>query len=313
MKAIILKAFGDASNLIEAEVPIPEISDDEVLIRTKAISINPVDIKTRKGKSLAGKLKDYDPIILGWDISGIVLNTGREVSLFKTGDEVFGMINFPGHGKAYAEYVGARQTHLALKPPKISHAEAAAGCLAALTAWQLLKDNVVPGSKVLIHSAAGGVGHYAVQMAKYLGAQVTATSSSKNKEFVLSLGASMHIDYENQRFEEILYDFDFVLDSIGGEYTERSFKVLKPGGTIICLPSAASENITEEARKRGLNGDHFLVQSDGEDMKEISYLFDQGIIQSFVSKSYSFDKIRDAHLQIETGKTRGKIVVLIDN
>ena len=312
MKAFILKAFGDVSNLVEADLLIPEISDDEVLLKTKAISINPVDIKTRKGKGLAGKLKDYDPIILGWDISGIVIKTGREVTQFKTGDEVFGMINFPGHGKAYAEYVSASQTHLALKPPKISHSEASAGSLAALTAWQLLKDKVISGSKVLIHSAAGGVGHYAVQMAKYLGAEVTGTSSIKNKELVLSLGASGHIDYENQRFEEILHDFDFVLDSIGGDYTERSFKVLKPGGTIICLPSGASENITEEARIRGLRGDHFLVQSNGEDMKEISDLLDQGIIKSFISKTFSFDEIRDAHLQIETGKTRGKIAVVLD-
>jgi NADPH:quinone reductase-like Zn-dependent oxidoreductase len=149
-------------------------------------------------------------------------------------------------------------------------------------------------------------------MAKYLGAEVAGSSSLQNREFVLSLGASMHIDYENQRFEEILRDLDFVMDAIGGENTERSFEVLKPGGTIICLPSAASENITEEARKRGLKGDHFLVHSDGGDMKEISELFDKGIIKSFVSKTYSFDEIREAHLQIETGKTRGKIAVVID-
>jgi NADPH:quinone reductase-like Zn-dependent oxidoreductase len=199
-----------------------------------------------------------------------------------------------------------------MKPSGISHPEAAAGSLAALTAWQVLKDKIVSGSKVLIHSAAGGVGHYAVQMAKHLGADVTGTSSLQNKEFVLSLGASMHIDYENQRFEEMVQDFDFVLDSIGGENTERSFKVLKPGGTIICLPSAASENITEDARKRGLKGDHFLVKSDGEDMREISDLFDKGFIKSYVSKSYSFNEIREAHLQIETGKTRGKIAIVID-
>jgi NADPH:quinone reductase-like Zn-dependent oxidoreductase len=313
MKAIILQGFGDAGNLIKTDIPIPNILDNEVLVKVKAIGINPVDIKTRSGKALAGMLKEFNPIILGWDISGIITETGRSVTSFKPGDEVFGMINFPGHGKAYAEYVAVPEGHLASKPSNISHEDAAAASLAALTAWQILKGKagIKPGNKVLIHAAAGGVGHYAVQMAKSLGAYVAGTTSGKNREFVLGLGASEHIDYEKQRFEEILYDMDFVLDAIGGDYIDRSLTVLKPGGTIISIPSGANENIYERARAKGMNGNTFMVQSNGNDMKEISDLLQKGIVKSYVSKTFPFDEIQSAHLQIESGKTRGKIVLKV--
>jgi len=218
MEAFILKDFGGTENLIKTEVPLPVVLDDEVMVKVKAISINPVDVKTRLGKGQAGRLKDFDTIILGWDISGIVTEAGRLATTFKKGDEVFGMVNFPGHGKAYAEFVSASERHLALKPDTVSHEEAAAASLAALTAWQILKDKagIKTGDKVLIHAAAGGVGHFAVQMAKYLGAYVIGTASGKNKDFVLGLGASEHIDYKVQRFEDVLKNIDFVLDTIGG-------------------------------------------------------------------------------------------------
>jgi NADPH:quinone reductase-like Zn-dependent oxidoreductase len=312
MKAIILKGFGGVENLLKTDIPVPYISDTEVLVKVKAIGINPVDIKTRKGKGAASRLSSFDPIILGWDISGIVTNTGRKVTSLKKGDEVFGMINFPGHGKAYAEYVAAPEAHLALKPANISHEEAAGASLAALTAWELLKSaGIKPGYKVLIHSAAGGVGHFAVQMSRYLGAEVTGTSSGKNKEFIFSLGASAHIDYENQRFEDVLHNMDFVLDTIGGNYIDRSLKVLKPGGTLICIPSGSSEMVAEKAKEQGKTGSHFMVKSNGVCMKEIADLLKEGKLKSIVSKTYSMDDIQEAHLQIETGKTRGKIVVVV--
>lgn len=311
MKAIILKGFGGVENLVLTNLPVPAISDNEVIVRVKAIGINPIDIKTRKGKGLAGVLKEFDPIIPGWDISGTITKTGSKVSTFREGDDVFGMINFPGHGKAYAEYVAADEAHLALKPSVISHEEAAAASLAALTAWQVLKykAGIKNGDRILIHSAAGGVGHYAVQMAKHLGAWVAGTSSAKNKDFVLNLGADQHIDYEKQNFEDLLHDLDFVLDTIGGEYSDRSFEVLKPGGNIICIPSGTSEDITEKAGATGLKGSHFRVQSNGENMKEIADLLEKGIVKSFISKTFMFNEIHAAHNQMETGKTRGKIVV----
>jgi len=311
MKAIILKGFGGVENLIKTELLVPVIADNEVLVKVKSFSINPVDIKTRLGRGHASRLKEYNPIILGWDISGIVTDTGKSVTSFKIGDEVFGMVNFPGHGKAYAEYVAAPEAHLALRPFNISTEEASAASLAALTAWQILKKKfrIKPGYRVLIHSAAGGVGHYAVQMAKHLGAYVIGTSSAANKNFVLNLGASEQIDYENQIFENEVSDVDFVLDTMGGEYIDRSLLTMRCGGTIISIPSGASEFVLEKAKAKGMNGENFRVQSNGVDMKEISDLLQMGIVKSHVSNIFSIDEIRDAHLQIESGKTRGKIVV----
>lgn len=311
MKAIILEGFGGVENLVFSEQPVPGISGNEVLVQVKAIGINPVDIKTRKGKGLADSLKNNNPIIPGWDISGVVIDTGDSVSLFRPGDEVFGMVNFPGHGKAYAEFVAAPESHLALKPLEITFEEAAGASLAALTAWQILKEKVQlkPGDRVLIHAAAGGVGHFAVQMAKYLGADVAGTASESNREFVLSLGAAVHVDYENVPFETVISDMDFVLDTIGGAYIDRSLRVLRKGGTIVCIPSAASEGLEEKAAAAGLTGSKFLVQSDGKNMHEIASLLGQGIIRSHISAIYPFDQVQSAHLQIETGKTRGKIVL----
>jgi NADPH:quinone reductase-like Zn-dependent oxidoreductase len=189
MKAIILKDFGGVENLVPAEIPVPTIAADEVLVKLKTISINPVDAKTRSGKGVAGRMKDESPIILGWDLSGEITEVGADVTAFKPGDEVFAMIDFPKSGKAYAEYVKAKADELALKPAGISHEEAAAATLAALTSWQAFHTYapIKPGDRVLIHAASGGVGHYAVQIAKHLGAYVIATSSAANREFVLGL------------------------------------------------------------------------------------------------------------------------------
>jgi NADPH:quinone reductase-like Zn-dependent oxidoreductase len=313
MKAIILRDFGGVENLIEAEVPVPDISDNEVLVKVKAFSINPVDIKTRIGKGVALKLKDHPPMILGWDFSGIILVAGKSVKTFKKADEVFGLIRFPEPGRTYAEYVVSSESELALKPSNISFEEAAAAPLAAMTAWQILKDRVIikAGYNVLIHSAAGGVGHYAVQMSKFLEAYVIGTASSANRDFVMDLGASEHVDYEKERFEHVVNDIDFVLDTRGGEYIDRSLEVLKPGGIIISIPSGASESVRMKAEAKGFRGESFSVRPNGKNMKEIADLMEQGIVKSFVSRIYGFNEIQSAHRQIETGKTKGKIVVKI--
>lgn len=313
MKAIVLKEFGDVENLIVEEVPTPIINDNEVLVQVKAISINPVDMKTRSGKALAARLKTESPIILGWDISGVITQVGSKVTDFKEGDEVFGMVNFPGHGKAYAEYVVAPATQLAIKPQNISHQEAAAATLAALTAWKALETHaqIQAGQRLLVHAAAGGVGHYAVQMAKHFGAYVIGTSSAANKDFVLSLGADEHIDYKAQPFEEVVNELDVVLDAVGGDNIERSFEVVKKGGIVITLPSNTSEGIVEKARQKGIKGMFFMVDSDGEAMRKIASLLEQGVVKSHVSAVYSFNDIQKAHQQIATGSTRGKIVITL--
>jgi NADPH:quinone reductase-like Zn-dependent oxidoreductase len=314
MKAIILEEAGGAENLKLTELPAPAISDNEVLIKTRAISINPVDIKTRSGKSLYNELKANNPFIIpGWDVSGTVTEAGKEVTRFKPGDEVFGMINFPGHGKAYAEYVAAPAEHLVIKPANITHEEAAAATLAALTAWQAVVTNarVKKGQKVVIQAAAGGVGHYAVQIAKHLGAYVIGTSSAENKNFVISLGADEHIDYKKRRLDAVVTDADFVLDPIGGDNIDPSLGAVKKGGTVIMLPSFFKDQIAEKSRVKGVNGYYFSVRSNGADMQQLAGLLEKGIIRSHVSQTFPFDKIKEAHLQIETGKTRGKIVVTI--
>jgi len=313
MKAIILKEFGDVENLVITELPQPEIKADEVLVQVKAISINPVDVKTRSGKGMAGRLKEFQPLILGWDISGVITKVGADVSEFQAGDEIFGMVNFPGHGQAYAEYVAAPASHLAKKPQNISHEEAAAATLAALTAWQVMVDNakVKAGQKALIHAAAGGVGHYAVQLAKHLGLHVIGTSSAANRDFVLGLGADEHIDYRSQKFEEVVSDLDFVLDALGGENIDRSLEVVKPGGTLISIPSGMSEVLTEKAKSKNINAYFILVQSNGQQMKILADLLEKGILKSHVSHSFPFENLAEAHLQVETGRTVGKVVVTL--
>ncbi|SFF03459.1 NADPH:quinone reductase [Pedobacter antarcticus] len=309
MKAIILKEFGSADQLQIQELEIPAVKEQEVLIRVKAISINPVDIKTREGKGAAGKIGEERPIILGWDISGIVTESRSE--RFKVGDEVFGMVNFPGHGKAYAEYVSAPADQLVLKPVSISHIDAAAATLAALTAWQALVTNakVKAGDRVLIHAAAGGVGNYAVQIAKHLGAYVIGTSSGAKKDFVLSLGADEHIDYTAVPFEQATRDIDFVLDTIGGDNIDRSLKVIKKGGTIISIPSGFREMVAEKTKDSGINGYFIMVQSDGQDMQQIARLLENGQLKSHVSQVFDFEDMIIAHKALETGRTQGKIVV----
>lgn len=313
MKGIVLKGFGGVENLEMIDLPIPVIAENEVLVKTEALGVNPVDIKTRMGKGLAEILKFIDPLILGWDISGIIVETGRKVKTFRKGDEVFGMVNFPGHGKAYAEFVIAQESHIALKPANISHKDAAAASLAALTAWQILneKTTIKPGDKVLIHGASGGVGHYAVQMARNLGAKVTGTSSGRNKEFILTLGAAGHIDYEKFPFEDFTDKQDFVLDTIGGEYIDRSLKILKPGGTIVSINSGTSESVTEKASAKGANGFTYRVQSSGKNMNEIARMLEKGDVISYVSKSYPLDDVRSAHLHLETKRTIGKVVLTL--
>lgn len=311
MKAIVLKEFGGTENLEVQELPIPTVSESEVLVKVKSLSINPVDVKTRAGKGMAGRMKELKPLILGWDVSGVVEAVGASVQGFKKGDEVFGMVNFPGHGQAYAEYVLAPESHLALKPAQISHEAAAAATLAALTAWQVLVTHaeIKKGDRVLIHAAAGGVGHYAVQIAKHLGAYVIGTSSQANKDFVLSIGADEHIDYKNQVLEEAVKDVDFVLDTLGGDTIDHSLEVIKKGGALISIPSGLNQAVVDKAHAKGIKGSFMLVQSSGQDQTALAELLAKGTIKSEVAQVYSFADMAQAHAHVETARTRGKVIV----
>ncbi|MEO8583963.1 MAG: NADP-dependent oxidoreductase [Flavitalea sp.] len=311
MRAIILKDFGGSDQLEVTDILVPEIESNEVLVQMKTFGLNPVDVKTRKGKGQAARLKNENPMILGWDISGTVIKTGSEVNSFKNGDEVFGMINLPGIGKAYAEFVAAPEAHIAIKPKNISHQEAAAAGIAAMTAYQALTKHAVikKGDTILIHAASGGVGHYAVQIAKHLGAYVIATSSVQNKNFVMELGADEHIDYKAKPFEEVSPVVDLILDTIGGENIDRSLKILKEGGTIVAIPSGISESVTEKAMAQGKIGIFFFALSNGDDMQEIASLLASGAIKSKVTKQFQLENIRAAHDLLESGRAVGKMVV----
>lgn len=313
MRAVILKGFGGTENLVIKEVKKPETNSDEVLVKVKAIGIDQIDIKTRQGGGMADRLKEEDPMILGWDIAGEVVHLGNDESEFKIGDAVFGTVNFPGIGNSYAEYVVAPESQLALKPENITFAEAAGATQSPLTAWQALVDtgHVKKGDKVLIHGAAGGVGSFAVQIAKKLGAYVIGTGAGKDKDFILKLGADECVDYQTQKFEEIVSDLDFILDSIGDDNFVRSLKVLKPEGTIVLLPSDKKEAAEKAAKEKGIkNFHHILMHSSGKDMKEIAKMLEDGSMKSPISKTYSLDEIRQAHEEMTSGHHTGKIVVV---
>lgn len=315
MKAVVLKDFGGVENLVIEEVAKPEAFSDEVLIKVKAIGIDQIDVKTRQGGGMAERLKQERPMILGWDVAGEIVHLGNDESEFKIGDAVFGTINFPGIGNSYAEYVVSPESQLALKPDNISFEEAAGATQSPLTAWQALVDtgHVKEGDRVLIHGAAGGVGSFAVQIAKKLGAHVIATASAGDKDFVLGLGADECIDYKNQKFEELVSDVDFVLDSIGDDTFVRSLEVLKPEGMIVLLPTSKKEAADKVAKEKGVkNYHHMLMHSSGKDMKGIAKMLEEGSMKSNVSKTYPLDKIREAHEEMVSGHHRGKIVVVLD-
>lgn len=313
MKAIVLKGAGGTDQLKLEEVPDPSPQKGEVLVKVKAFSINPVDIKTRKGAAFYNTLRENNPLILGWDISGEVVEAGDGVNGLKKGDAVFGMVNFPGHGKGYAEYVAAPTDHLAHKPSQLSHEAAAAATLALLTAWQALVQvaNVQGGQKVLIQAAAGGVGHFAVQVAKHLGAYVVGTGSGANKEFVLQLGANEFIDYTEGAFEEAVQNVDLVFDAVGGAYPLRSLSTLKEGGKLIAIAGGLTDEVKREAESKKVEASSYLVHSSGADMNELAGLLQKEIIKPHVFKTYAFDEISKAHQQVETGRTRGKVVLTV--
>lgn len=312
MKAIILDKTGGIENLHYTSLDEPTLHENEVLVEVKAIGINPVDYKVRM---IAGVLHSICgegyPLVLGWDIAGQVVSLGSEVKNLKIGDRVFGMVNFPGRGNAYAQYVASPEDHLALIPDNLSFEKAAATTLAALTALQVIKGRVKKGDKILIHAGSGGVGHFAIQMAKQLGAYVITTCSGKNRDFVMSLGADEHIDYRTQRYYETLSGIDFVLDSLGGDNILKSLKVVKEGGVIVTIPAPPSNEVIEEGKKAGVDISFLLVKSDGDDMNMLKAYLENGYIVPHVSKTFSFDEMGEAHSQLESGRTVGKVVVTV--
>ncbi|HEY5744782.1 MAG TPA: NADP-dependent oxidoreductase [Chryseolinea sp.] len=312
MKAITLKEIGSVENLAIADLPMPIPEPDEILIEVKAISINPSETYLRKDKTNHWIFGDDSPVILGWDVSGVVTVVGKNVSGFAVGDEVFGVIRHPGHGKAYAEYAVAPAAHMAHKPANVSHEQAAAATLAALTALQpIQKVTIKPGQKVLITGAGGGVGHFAVQLAKHFGAYVIALASGARREFVLGLGADDFIDYQTQRFEHLVSNVDLVIEAAKVDgHLLRSLEVVKPGGSLISLWSYITADEAAKASKLGVNAFFNMVLSSGKDMKVIAELLRSQAIVPHVSKVFRLAEVARAHAEIEKNHTQGKIVLI---
>jgi NADPH:quinone reductase-like Zn-dependent oxidoreductase len=318
MKAITLKKNGGIENLVLTDAPKPALKPGEVLIKVKAIGINPVDAFVRQHefalKEILQPQNGQDNFILGWDVAGTVTETAPDVTTFKQGDDVFGLVNFYGQGNAYAEYVAAPAAQLALKPANVGYKEAAAASLAALTAWQALFTyaKVKKGDKVLIHGAAGGVGHYAVQLAKHAGAYVIATGSAAKRDFIESLGADEYIDYTREKFEDRVKDADIVLDPIFGDHILRSLDAVKKGGRVISLLSYFNEQpVADKVKEKEVFAHRLSVVSSGDDAEQIATLLANGSLHSHIAAAYDFADLPKAHTQVETGKTQGKIVVTI--
>lgn len=262
MKAIILNTAGGIEKLTYQDMEKPTVKAGEILIKVKAIGLNPMDAVIRSDEQfLTSFLGNERPAILGWDVAGEVVELGTEVTNFEIKDPVFALTN----GRGYAEYVAVNAAMAVRKPANVSYDEAAAVPIAAITAWQALVrvGKVKKGDQVLIHAGAGGVGHFAIQIANHFGATVIATSSSKNRDFILSLGADQHIDYTTEKFYEMLRDIDLVLDTIGGETREKSIEVVKNGGTIVTIIPPITEGLEEKARKRGINLSLLIGQPNG--------------------------------------------------
>jgi NADPH:quinone reductase-like Zn-dependent oxidoreductase len=304
MKAVRIHQTGGPDVLQYEDAPRPAPGEGELLVRVYAAGVNPVDAKFRQGNSNLPF-----PFTLGFDISGSVESVGSGVTRFKAGDAVFAYLSLR-RGGGYAQYALVRESEAAPKPATIDFPKAAAVPLAALTAWQALIDNakLEKGQNVLIHGGSGGVGSFAVQIAKSRGARVLATASTKNLDLLRELGADTPIDYTAAKFEEIAKDMDIVLDTVGGETQSRSWGVLKKGGVLVSIVGPVDQNA---AKEHGARGVAMMVKPDTAELAQIGTLIDEGKIKPVLSQVLRLEDARKAHELIESKHTRGKIVLRV--
>lgn len=330
MKAAYINRYGNINDVQLGEQSTPVLTENDVLIKVHAASVNPLDLRVLEGEFKA-ILPVQFPFILGNDFAGTVVQVGANVTQFKIGDEVYAKTD---NNSAFAEYTVIQESSLALKPQNISMELAASLPLVSLTAWQALVEiaKVKAGQKVLIHAGSGGVGSIAIQLAKHLGATVATTTSEKNIPWVKALGADIVIDYKTMDFEQELKDYDVVLDTQGGKTLEKSLNVLKRGGRIISIsgpPDRAfaeaikanwllkyiipllSWSIRNKAKKRGITYAFLFMQPNGQQLSEISKLVESGKINPVVDKTYEFSEIKDAFQYVNTGRAKGKIVLKV--
>jgi len=330
MKAFILDRYGGAEHLRAGDMPDPDLREDDVLVRVQSAGVNLLDSKIRSGEFK--RILPYRlPLILGHDVAGAVVRVGARVRRFQTGDEVYAR---PADGRigAFAEFIAIKEEDVAIKPTAVSMEEAASIPLVGLTAWQALieRANLKRGEKVLIHAGSGGVGTFAIQLAKHVGATVATTTSTANVELVRGLGADIVIDYKKDDFAEVLRDYDVVLNSLDKVTLEKSLEVLKPGGQLISIsgpPDAAfarsigaswvlrtiigvlSYGIRAKARRRHATYSFLFMSANGEQLARITALIDEGSIRPVVDRVFPFASTNEAMAYVEAGRAKGKVVV----
>jgi len=309
MRAIVQRRFGGPEVLEVAEVDRPLPVPSEVLVRVRAVGLNPVELAIRSG---AFPLLGPPPFILGWDVSGVVAEVVPGVNRFRPGDEVYGMPFFPRPASTYAEFVAAPSRQLARKPAGISHEQAAAIPLAGLTAWQSLVDvaEVGPGQRVLIHGAGGGVGHLAVQIAKHFGAYVIGTASASKAEFVTGLGADEVIDYAAHDFADVVGDIDVVLEVIGGDYALRSLSVLRPGGWLLTAVERSNLALADQVTAAGRHFAGITVEPDHVGLERLAELVEAGDLRIHVAAAFGMADAAKAHAAL-AASPQGKLVLTV--
>ncbi|KIE27815.1 NADPH:quinone reductase [Streptomyces sp. MUSC 125] len=310
MRAISQDVLGGPEVLREVRMERPEPRPNEVLVRVRAAGVNPTDWKHRATGGFLGA----PPFVLGWDVSGEVTAVGTGVAAFRPGDEVFGMLPYPfGHG-SHAEYVTAPARALTHKPASVDHTQAGALPLVSLTAWQALTEHadVRPGQRVLIHAAAGGVGHVAVQIAKARGAYVIGTASAGKHDFLREVGVDEPVDYRTTDVTEAVRDVDVVLDTLGGDTSVRSLRVLRPGGVLVSILPAGSAELYTEAERRGVRAVRMLVDADRAGMRAVAELAESGKLRATIAGAFALSDAAKAHELGDTGRTTGKLVLLVD-
>ncbi|WP_341892694.1 NADP-dependent oxidoreductase [Variovorax sp. YR752] len=332
MKAFVLDRYGKQRALQLTEVPVPELRDDEALVEVHAAGVNLLDAKIRSGEFKL-ILRYGMPLVLGHDVAGVVVKVGARVRQFKVGDEVYARADDFRIG-SFAEFVPVKESSLALKPTTLTMAEAASLPLVALTAWQALVEMAAlkRGQSVFVQAGSGGVGTFAIQLAKQRGARVATTTSSANVDMVRRLGADIVIDYKTQDFEGVLRDQDVVLNSQDGKTLTKSLRVLKPGGKLISIsgpPDPAfgrqiaapamlraalwllSMGVRRQARSRGVDYRFLFMRAEGKQLREITRLVEAGAIHPVIDKVYPFESTNEALAHVEGGRAKGKVVVAV--
>ncbi|RVL64710.1 NADP-dependent oxidoreductase [Sinorhizobium meliloti] len=334
MKAFVVDKYQKKGALRLANLPEPDVRDEDILVRVHATGVNLLDSKVRDGEFKL-LLPYRPPFVLGHDVAGTVVKVGSRVQRFKVGDEIYARPRDHRLG-TFAEFIAVNEADVAPKPKNLSMEEAASIPLVALTAWQALVEvaKVKPGQKVFIQAGSGGVGTFAIQLAKHLGATVATTTSATNTDLVRSLGADVVIDYKTQDFEKVLSGYDLVLNSQDAKTLDKSLRVLKPGGQLISIsgpPDPAfgkelglnpflklvlhviSRSVRKKAKKLGVHYSFLFMRAEGQQLSQITSLIESGVIRPVVDKVFPFEKTGEALAYVETGRAKGKVVITWDN